>query len=148
MYDYAIKDGDVVAGGLERPGGEDVSGAGTQWDRIVDAEDADEFWEMVRTLAPRVLITNFNSLRSYAEWRYRPIVAEYITPPGIVFDISGVEELGQFVHESLSGSWVGKLSYSCAWSVGGGSPAPPAGEPLPPLPSRSGALIRNSDSDG
>lgn len=104
MYDYAIKDGDVVAGGLERPGGEDVAGASSIWDRIVAAETADQFWELVRALAPRVLLTNFNSLRGYVEWHYRPVVAQYVTPPGIVFDISGVESLGQFVRESLSGS--------------------------------------------
>lgn len=108
MYDYAIKDGDVVAGGLERPGGDDVAGIRTVWDRIVDAEDADQFWELVRTLAPRQMLCNFNSLRGYAEWRYRPVVAPYVTPPGIVFDISGLEELSEFVRDSLSGNWVGK----------------------------------------
>lgn len=108
MYDYAIKDGDVVAGGLSRPGGEDVAGAGAIWDRIVDAETASEFWDLVRALAPRVLITNFNSLRSYVEWKYKPEVAAYVTPPRVVLDISGVEELGQFVHESLSGDVEGK----------------------------------------
>lgn len=113
MYDYAIKDGDVVAGGLERPGGDDVSGLSSQWDRIVDAENADEFWELVRTLAPRVLLTNFNSLRSYCEWRYRPVVADYVTPPNLVFDISGVETLNTFVRTSLSGSGSGK-SYTYA----------------------------------
>lgn len=119
MYDYAIKDGEVVAGGLERPGGEDVAGAGNVWDRIVDAETAPEFWELVRALAPRVLLTNFNSLRGYVEWKYKPVVAEYITPPGIVFDLSEVEELSQFVRESLSGDCVGKLSYT---SCGGEPP--------------------------
>nr|QVW56552.2 MAG: replication-associated protein [Gemygorvirus] len=108
MYDYAIKDGDVVAGGLERPGAEDVAGAGSVWDRIVDAETADEFWELVRALAPRVLLSNFNSLRSYVEWKYKPVVAEYFTPPGIVFDLSGVEELGEFVRESMSGNVIGR----------------------------------------
>jgi len=110
MYDYAIKDGDVVAGGLDRPGGDDVSGSGSQWDRIVDAPDAEEFWDLVRTLAPRMLLSNFNSLRSYCEWRYRPVLAAYVSPPDVVFDISGVEELGEFVRTSLSGNSVGKLS--------------------------------------
>nr|UBQ66298.1 Rep protein [finch CRESS-DNA virus] len=108
MYEYAIKDGDVVAGGLGRPGGEDVAGAGAIWDRIVDAETASEFWDLVRALAPRVLITNFNSLRGYVEWKYKPEVAPYVTPPGMVFDISGVAELGQFVHENLSGDVEGR----------------------------------------
>lgn len=110
MFDYAIKDGDVVAGGLGRPSGQDVAGVPSQWDTIVGAQDVGEFWELLRTLAPRTLLSNFNSLRSYAEWRYRPTIADYISPPGVVFDISGVEELGEFVRESLSGNWVGESS--------------------------------------
>lgn len=104
MYDYAIKDGDVVYGGLERPGREDVLGSGNVWDRIVDAQTAGEFWDLVRALAPRVLLTNFNSLRGYVEWKYKPEVAPYVTPPGVMCDVSGVEELGQFVSKNLSGN--------------------------------------------
>ena len=49
MLDYAIKDGDVVAGGLDPDlGGEDVSGDGTVWHTIANAETVDRFWELVR----------------------------------------------------------------------------------------------------
>lgn len=135
MFDYAIKDGDIVAGGLERPCGDGVSAADDTWHRILDAEDADSFWELVRTLAPRLLLTNFNSLRSYCEWHYRPTMAPYVSPSGIMFDISGVEELGQFVRESLSGTHRGKLknmfgSAGEGWSSGN-SGAPPAPDPSP-----------------
>lgn len=108
MFDYAIKDGDVVAGGLERPDGNEVSSNGVEWGRIVDAPTVDEFWDLVRTMAPRVLLTNFNSLRSYSEWRYRPTLAPYVNPDGIEYDVSGVEELGQFVRESLAGNVIGR----------------------------------------
>ncbi|AGU67651.1 replication associated protein [Faeces associated gemycircularvirus 10] len=104
-WDYAIKDGDVVCGGLERPGtgpGTDVSGAGSQWDRIVGAETPDEFWRLIRELAPRTLLTNFNSVRAYADWHYRPVVAPYESPPEIEFDLSGVEELREWVCNNLS----------------------------------------------
>lgn len=147
MYDYAIKDGDVVAGGLARPGGEDVAGAGNVWDRIVDAPTAPEFWELVRALAPRVLLTNFNSLRSYVEWKYKPEVAEYITPPGIVFDLSGVEELGQFVRESLSGECVGKSSYTSLRGEPPRSLAPYRLRPGAPTPLRSSARYHVRDAN-
>ena len=148
MFDYTIKFGDVICGGLGRPSGDDVSTVGTQWDRIVDAPTVEQFWELVRTLAPRMLLCNFNSLRGYAEWHYRPTMAPYVSPPEIVFDISGVEELGEFVRASLSGNQVGKLSYTS----GRGYPrsalpslsASLRGDPTPPLRVR---LIRNSNSD-
>ena len=62
MLDYAIKDGDVVAGGLDPDlGGEDVSGDGTVWHTIANAETVDRFWELVRELAPRALLCNHQS---------------------------------------------------------------------------------------
>lgn len=108
-WDYACKEGDVVCGGLGRPdggrgAGADVSGASTQWDRIVGAETVEEFWRLVRELAPRTLLTNFNSVRAYADWHYRPVVAPYQNPTGIEFDLSGVEELREWVQDSLSRS--------------------------------------------
>ena len=45
-YDYAIKDGDVVAGGLERPTPTTTQRDHVDWDRIVNATNADEFWEL------------------------------------------------------------------------------------------------------
>lgn len=111
-YDYAIKDGDVVAGGLERPVRGTVSETVDQWRTICDAEDRERFWELVRELAPRALLTSFTSLRAYADWHYRPIRAPYETPAGITFDLSGVEGLSEWVRDNLSGNNVGKLSYT------------------------------------
>lgn len=104
MYDYAIKDGDVVAGGLERPDGSRLSATGDVWTRITNAESVDEFWSLVGDLAPRQLVCNFNSLRSYAEWRYQPERLRYEHPAGLTFDLSGVEKLNEWVCESLSGT--------------------------------------------
>lgn len=104
-YDYCIKDGNVVCGGLARPGsGEEVSGASSQWDRIVSAPTVGEFWETLRALAPRTLLTNFNSCKAYADWHYRPEPVVYESPAGIEFDLSGVGELQEWVQESLSGA--------------------------------------------
>jgi len=116
-WDYAIKDGDVVAGGLERPSGSTVSEAGDVWSQIVLAESVGEFWDMVRSLAPRALLTSFNSLRSYAEWHYRPEPAPYSTPDGISFDLSGFPELDEWVRDNLSGNHVGECPLRSAFLV-------------------------------
>jgi len=84
-YDYAIKDGDVVCGGLGRPSGTRDVPTSTQWAEIAAAPTRDEFWELCRRLAPKALLTSFPSLRAYAEWNYRPVLAEYESPPGATF---------------------------------------------------------------
>lgn len=119
-YDYATKDGDIVAGGLERPGvREKVSGASEKWARILLSESRDEFFETVAQLDPRALCINFGSLRAYADWRYRPTRDPYVTPGGISFDTSGFPELEQWVRESLAGL-SGKRTPSLAGSGGPG----------------------------
>lgn len=104
VWDYATKDGDVVGGALERPEPAEKIATPVEWSRIADAESVDRFWELVRELAPRALLTNFTSLRAYAEWNYRPVRVPYSTPASIEFDVSGVEELSQWVHANLFGN--------------------------------------------
>ena len=129
MLDYAIKDGDVVAGGLDPIiGGEDVPGDGTVWHQIANAETVDRFWELVRELAPRALLCNHQSLRAYAEWHYRPAAVEYSHPPELRVVSDHVPELEYWVRDNLSGS--GK-SYTCAISLRGGDPQ--RGTPTPPF---------------
>lgn len=111
-YDYATKDGDVVAGGLERPEAVGAGGGGVAWSRIADAPSASDFWSLVRELAPRSLLTSFPSLRAYAEWNYRPERTPYEHPPTLTLDISDIPELGEWVRDNLSGTHVGKMSYS------------------------------------
>nr|QCX29347.1 Replication-associated protein [Plant associated genomovirus 1]QCX29351.1 Replication-associated protein [Plant associated genomovirus 1] len=98
-YDYAIKDGDIVAGGLERPQGSGVSESSLVWARIADAPCERDFWELVRALAPRSLLTSFNSLHSYAQWNYRPVRDAYTGPEGVSFDLSGMEEVSEWLRD-------------------------------------------------
>lgn len=107
-WDYAIKDGDVVAGGLERPDGGEICQPSDSWAIIAAAGSVDEFWSLARELAPRALLTSFNSLRAYAEWNFRPERTPYSTPPGISFDLSGYDVLNQWVQNNLAGDSVGK----------------------------------------
>lgn len=105
---YAIKDGDVIAGGLDISTlGASVSGTRNVWAEIILAETRDEFFEACARLAPRALLCSYTSLRCYADWKYREVPEPYSTPGGLSFDTSGVPELDQWVRESLGGSRTG-----------------------------------------
>lgn len=107
MYDYAIKDGDVVAGGLERPSGGRLSGPSDPWAEIIMAESRDEFFELCTKLAPRALACSFNSLQSYADWKYRPEPTPYVHPEGLHFNHDIMGALDDWVSENLGGYSVG-----------------------------------------
>jgi len=104
MLDYAIKDGDVVAGGLSPVIDDQIQGADSVWSQIAHAPTVDEFWDLVRELAPRALCCNFQSLRSYAEWHYRPPHVAYEHPASVRLSTEGVPELDEWVRDNLSGT--------------------------------------------
>lgn len=105
-WDYATKDGDIVAGGLERPGG--AASEATHWATICAASDAEEFWQLCESLAPRTLLCSFNSLRSYADWRFKPRPTVYEQPRGITVNADAVPGLGRWVQENLVGHQSGR----------------------------------------
>lgn len=83
-YDYVIKDGDVVAGGLERP--EPRGGMSIGADSVVDlahlCEDQEEFLELCDEVDRRDLIKNFTNKIGYARWRYGSVLPQYDAPEG------------------------------------------------------------------
>lgn len=101
-YDYAIKDGDIVAGGLERPHGGRVDPTRDVWPQIINAENESEFWSLCESLAPRALVTQFTQLRAFAAWKFPPIKIPYETPQGVNIDTSWVAELPNWVSENLN----------------------------------------------
>ncbi len=114
-YDYAIKDGDVVAGGLGRPGGdgdqEKLPTNAERWAEIVAAESAEEFWRLLAELDPSAMVRSFTQCRAYAEHRYRPLRETYKSPTGVLFEPSRVEGLSEWVESNLVGHTEGgKLS--------------------------------------
>lgn len=92
-FDYCIKDGDVVAGGLARPdnGGSDVS-TSAKWAEITSASTRSEFFELLEELDPQRLVCNFTSIWKYADWRYKIEPDKYVTPDG-VFDFSAYPDI-------------------------------------------------------
>lgn len=81
-YDYAIKDGEVVAGGLERPrGGRPGTISGLEAIAHL-CETQDEFLDIYGEVDTRGLIKNFANVRSYAKWRYAGLLPKYEPPSG------------------------------------------------------------------
>jgi len=110
-YDYAIKDGDVVGGTLERPSGVSLGKSGDKWLEIIASETRDEFFEAAARLDPKSLCCSFNSLCKYADWKYRTDRAPYSTPGGISLHTEGVAGLDDWVRGNLGvdigGSYLG-----------------------------------------
>nr|QVW56430.2 MAG: replication-associated protein [Gemycircularvirus] len=86
-YDYAIKDGDVAAGGLGRP--EPRGGMSRGAHAISNVahlcEDTTEFLELYDEMDRGGLIAGFNNVRAYADWRFRPEPVGYASPDGAQF---------------------------------------------------------------
>ncbi|AXB22598.1 replication associated protein [Lynx canadensis faeces associated genomovirus CL1 46] len=93
-YDYAIKNGDVVAGGLARPSGVGNSGRAAKWHQIVDAETRDEFFDLCEELDPERLVCSFSQIQKYADWRFAENPEPYASPDG-VFDLANYGDLGE-----------------------------------------------------
>jgi len=130
-YDYATKDGEVVAGGLERPSGvsgrRSTSGSADAWAEIAASESSEEFWRLCEELDPKSMVCNFPALTRFAEWRFRPVKVPYATPDG-VFDLANYGCLEEWRDNVLFGGERGK-QWAAPGRVGRSSPtwAPPRG---------------------
>lgn len=143
-YDYAIKDGDVICGGLERPEEPRAKRVAKDWDawtEITNARDREHFWELVHHLDPKAAACNHGQLAKYADWRFATVTPVYESPGGISFvggdvdgrdawcDQSGIRSgeppLGKFIFYPCGGRLLGKRE---SW-VGRSSPT---GGPLHP----------------
>lgn len=103
-YDYAIKEGDVVAGAAERPSERAgrVGRAGDAWSEIMAAETRDEFQQLCMDLAPRDFAVAFSSLQRYADWRYRVDHEPYRHPPAIEFNAERVAGVYEWFERSVA----------------------------------------------
>jgi len=113
-YDYAIKDGDVVSGGLERPiptpGGDRNGKTHLIWTQITTATTRELFWELVHELDPKAAVTSFSQLQKYCDWKYRYDPPAYVTPPGAVFIGEETDGRGDWVRQSgVGGERVGRV---------------------------------------
>ncbi|AMH87672.1 replication-associated protein [Pteropus associated gemycircularvirus 10] len=98
-WDYATKDGNIVAGGLERPGGGGLPSTPDKWREIVGAESREEFFDLLRQLDPKTLITRWSELNRYADAAYATRAEPYVGPTGIEFELGMVPELARWGRE-------------------------------------------------
>uniref|UniRef100_A0AAU6S582 Replication associated protein n=1 Tax=Barbastella barbastellus feces associated gemycircularvirus TaxID=3139969 RepID=A0AAU6S582_9VIRU len=111
-YDYATKEGDIVAGGLERPSG--VSGrrgdarTKDEWAEIAASQTPGEFWRLCEELDPKSMVCNFPALTKFADWKFRPEPTPYVTPDG-VFNLANYGDLTEWRDNVLFGSLGGEV---------------------------------------
>lgn len=97
VVEYCTKDGDFYGDPdefLDIPKG---PGRDEIWSSIIGAGNIDEFWRLVRELAPYEYVTGYDRLSSYASAHYGR--AEAYVPDFTVFDTPGV--LDDWVRDNL-----------------------------------------------
>lgn len=107
-WDYATKDGDVVAGGLARPGGSGLPATPDKWRSIVSAESREEFFDLLRVLDPKTLVTRWSELNRYADAAYAKRHEPYVGPVGLEFELGMVPELARWGRELVADDIIGK----------------------------------------
>ncbi|ANC51601.1 replication associated protein [Faeces associated gemycircularvirus 19] len=100
-WDYATKDGNVVAGGLGRPGTSGLPKAPNPWREIVGAEGREEFLDLVRQLDPKSFVLKHQEIVRYADIFFAEDREPYVGPDGIRFELGMVPQLDEWRRESL-----------------------------------------------
>lgn len=82
--EYACKDGEIVAGGLDVPGLATslLPAAQDPGSTLVCAESQREFFELAEDICPWDLITRFGSMHAYAKWKWPELGEPYESPAG------------------------------------------------------------------
>lgn len=112
-YDYAVKDGNVVAGGLSRPGGDRLPAAKNIWSSIVDAESREQFLDLVRRLDPKTFVLRHRELLDYCDRYFAEDRESYVGPTGVEFELGMVPELARWRGESLGNDPVEGMCILC-----------------------------------
>lgn len=101
-YDYATKDGDVVAGGLERPAPRGGMHSGAHRVRNVAhlCESVDEFLELYDEMERGDLIGRFANVRAYADWRFRVEPSPYRAPEGVEWRSGDLDGRDDWISQS------------------------------------------------
>ncbi|TGO07077.1 hypothetical protein BTUL_0335g00030 [Botrytis tulipae] len=101
-WDYVAKDGNILfeeGPPPHRPSGKtDVQSV---WKNIImTSKSADEFLKNLLEEKPRDLCMNFNQLKAFAEWKYRPEHSEYETPD-MTWHVDKYPALQSWIEEEL-----------------------------------------------
>lgn len=93
--EYACKDGEIVAGGLDVPGlaTSIVSAAQDAGSTLICAESQREFFELAEEHCPWDLITRFGSMHQFAKWKWPEMGEPYESPAGFTIADGAFPEL-------------------------------------------------------
>lgn len=107
-WDYATKDGDVVCGGLGRPGKPargDLDGeTDSLWTRITEATSRDEFWQLVHQYDPRAAVTSFPAISKYCDWKFAYHPPAYESPAGATYTSGEFDGRDDWLRQANLGS--------------------------------------------
>lgn len=100
-YDYAIKDGDVVAGGLARPDRAVSTGSThSKWTEIASAGSREEVWSLLEELDPKSMLCNFTQISKWCDWKFTIRPEEYVSPLGVQFIGGDLDGRDQWLSQS------------------------------------------------
>jgi len=102
MYDYATKDGDIVAGGLERPGDQQVAKPGDEfWTAVFDAQTRDETFLRARESSVSLLGRYYFQVRAIAEGKAIKNPLDYVSDASLAFELGHYPELRDWTETDL-----------------------------------------------
>lgn len=94
MYDYATKDGDVVAGGLQRPDEEPAkTDSDDFWRRVFDASTREETLRAAQESSVSLFGRYFFQVRAIAEGKTMQNPLHYVSPPSLEWELRSYPEL-------------------------------------------------------
>lgn len=98
MYDYAVKDGDVCGGGLERPDPRGKSSASNDefWSNVFDAETKEETLRVARESGVGLFGRYFFQVRAIAEGKAIRSPLDYVSPPELEWELGPYPELSDW----------------------------------------------------
>lgn len=106
-FDYACKDGDIIAGGLGRPrqpGCKPTDNDVRQYAEITNAVDPEHFWELLHDLDPRAAVLHFSAIQKYVSWQYDEPEPEFEPRAISDFDPGFVDGRDEWLRQSRIGS--------------------------------------------
>lgn len=103
MYDYATKDGDVVAGGLQRPSEPVFTASDSDdfWRCVFDAETREETFRVAKEVSVSLLGRYFFQVRAIAEGKAVQSPLDYVSPPELAWELGPYPELTDWCETHL-----------------------------------------------
>ena len=113
-YDYVMKDGYILYEEGDAPELTKKQSGDEKWSAIMTATTKDSFLQQACDLAPRDTVLHFNSLQTFANWRYRDDHSEY-KPPDYSCHCDEYPVLTDWVKSSLLSSRNGRRPSLVIW---------------------------------